>query len=40
MPSISRLLTLAKQAKEAVTFFCFDGRLGTAARKEGLESAG
>jgi predicted nucleic acid-binding protein len=37
---LASALTLAKQAKEAVTFFCFDGRLGTAARKEGLESAG
>jgi len=30
-------LTLAKQAGESLTFFCFDGRLAAAARKDGLK---
>ena len=31
-------VTLHKQAKRPVTFYCFDDRLASAARKEGLRA--
>jgi predicted nucleic acid-binding protein len=35
---LASALTLARQAKETVTFFCYDDRLGAAGRKEGLDA--
>jgi uncharacterized protein len=36
---LASALALRKQADEDVKFFCFDGRLSVAARKEGLKVA-
>ena len=33
---LASAVTLSRQAEESVTFLCFDGRLATAAAKEGL----